>query len=226
MIQLDVAQGSSEWLHARIGLPTASQFSRLLTEKTLKFSAQAEPYAWQLIAEQVLGAPMDDVSSTFVERGTDMERRAVSFYELQRDVTTEVAGFCLRDDRRVGCSPDRFVSTDGLLEIKVPSAKVHIGYLLDDQGIGYRAQCQGALWVCERDWIDTLSYHPVLPSALVRQHRDEEFIGKLAAAVQQFLAMMDDMKDRLQQRYGMFADEEFPALQLVADAGEQKETED
>jgi len=215
MIALDLAQGSPEWLHARIGIPTASCFDKIITPAKLQFSKSSESYAWQLIAEQVLRAPMDDVSSAFMERGTDMERRAVSFYELQRDMGTQPAGFCLRDDRRVGCSPDRFVGADGLLEIKVPSAKAHIGYLLDEDGIGYKAQCQGQLWVCEREWIDTLSYHPVLPSALVRQARDEVFIAALAAAVQQFLAMLDDMKERLQRRYGTFEDEQFPVLTLV-----------
>jgi hypothetical protein len=89
------------------------------------------------------------------------------------------------------------VGTDGLLEIKVPKPKNHIGYLLDEQGIGYRAQVQGQLWIAERAWVDTISYHPDMPIALVRQYRDEAFIAALAKAVDQFLLMLDDMKDKL-----------------------------
>lgn len=213
MIRVDVEQGTQAWQDARIGLPTASNFDRILTPKTMKLSASADAYAFQLLAEQALGYPMDAASSGFMERGKDMEQHAVAFYELQRDVTTERVGFVLRDDRRVGCSPDRFVGTDGLLEIKCPSAAVHIGYLLDG-GIGYRAQVQGQLWICERDHIDTLSYHPELPCALRRETRDEPFIAALSAAVDQFLAHMDDLKERL-QRFGMFEGERVPDLQVI-----------
>jgi hypothetical protein len=217
MIHVHHRQGSAEWLQARVGIATASQFDRIITPKTMKLSDQAAKYAHQLIAEQVLGYPMNNASSSFMERGNDLEARAVSFYQLQKDMDTEPGGFFMRDDKRVGASPDRVVGTDGLLEIKCPSAAVHVGYLLDDQGIGYRAQVQGQLWVAEREWIDTLSYHPELPSAIVRVERDEEFITKLAQAVNTFLGMMDDMRDKL-QKFGLFEGQEFPALTLVKDA--------
>lgn len=196
-------QGSTAWLMARLGIPTASCFDKIITPKTMKLSEQAVKYAWLLLAEQHTGAPMEDATAGFMARGEVMERKAVEYYELQRNVDTEAVGFILRDDRRAGCSPDRLVGENGLLEIKVPSAPVHISYLLDDEGIGYRAQVQGQLWIAERDWVDTLSYHPTMPEALVRIHRDEEFIPKLAAAVGQFLEMMDDMKEKLSKR-GMF----------------------
>jgi hypothetical protein len=206
MIRLDeFDQGSAAWAMARAGIPTASCFDKIITPKTMKLSETAVKYAWQLLAEQHTGAPMEDATAGFMARGEVMERKAVEYYELRRNVDTETVGLILRDDRRVGCSPDRLVGNDGLLEIKVPSAPVHISYLLDEEGIGYRAQVQGQLWVAEREWNDTLSYHPTMPEALVRIHRDEEFIGKLATAVNQFLEMVDDMKEKLSRR-GMFPD--------------------
>jgi hypothetical protein len=203
MIILDVVQGTTEWAEARIGIPTASRFDEILTPKTMKVSASAAKYAWELIAEQLLGEAMDQATSGFMLRGSIMEKKALQFYELQKDVDTKAVGFVLRDDRRVGCSPDRFVGSDGLLEIKVPSAENHIGYLLDDQGIGYRCQVQGQLWLTGRAWCDTLSYHPQLPPALVRQQRDEEFIAKLAAAVDEFLGTVEQMKTKLTAK-GLF----------------------
>ena len=143
MIRLDCPQGSVEWIEARLGIPTASQFDKIIAPKTMKFSESAAKYAWALIAEQILRAPVDGASSAFMQRGETLERRAVSYYELNRDVETEPVGVILRDDRRVGCSPDRLVGDDGLLEIKVPNVANHIGYLLDADGIGYRAQVQG-----------------------------------------------------------------------------------
>jgi hypothetical protein len=201
MIRFDCEQGSGEWSALRLGIPTASRFDEIIAPKTMKPSASGEKYAWELIAEQVLGYPVEqDAKSGFMMRGTVIETKAVDFYELERDVDTDKVGFIMRDDRRVGCSPDRLVGVDGGLEIKVPSAKNHIGYLLDDEGIGYRCQVQGCLWLCERDWWDTISYNPDMPPALVRVVRDEPFIKALAGAVDAFLDMMDGMKARLVQR--------------------------
>lgn len=216
MIRLDVEQGSVQWLHARLGIPTASCFDKIITPKTGKPSASADGYMYQLIAEQLLGQPLQDASGGFLERGSIMEQRAVSYYELQKEVDTEKVGFVLRDDQRTGASPDRFVGNDGLLEIKVPAANTHVGYMLDKDGIGYRSQVQGQLWVAEREWSDTLSYHPELPPALVRQTRDEAFIKLLAAAIQQFNDAMDEAKEKLKKQYGLFADFERPMMRVVA----------
>lgn len=213
---IDVQQGTTEWALARLGIPTASQFARILTPKTLKLSGQADAYAHQLIAEQLIGEPMDDATSGFMLRGTLLEQRAVSYYELQTECDTVPIGFVLRDDGRTGCSPDRFVGKNGLLEIKVPNAANHVGYLLDKDGIGYRAQIQGQLWICEREWIDTLSFNPLLPPALVRQERDEEFITALAETVGQFCNYVDELKLKLQRQYGLFPDFQAPEMRVVA----------
>ena len=102
------------------------------------------------------------------------------------------------------------------MEIKCPSAANHVGYLLDVEGIGYRVQVQGQLWVAEKNWCDTLSYNPELPPALVRQHRDEKFIKELAAAVKQFLDAMDEAKEKLQKSHQLFEDFERPMLKVMA----------
>lgn len=215
MIRHICEQGSSEWVSLRLGIPTASRFDKIITPKTMKLSESSAGYAHTLIAEQLLGHAIDDAGSWgFMQRGEVMERHAVSFYELQRDVETEKIGFVTRDDGRVGCSPDRLVGNDGLLEIKCPNAANHIGYLLDADGIGYRAQVQGQLWVCEREWVDTVSYNPELPAALVRQHRDEEFIKRLAAALEQFLSYIDEMKLKL-VKLGYMDAKDVPGLGIL-----------
>lgn len=213
MILIDCEPGSAEWVTARLGVPTASCFERILTPVKLEFSKGAEKYALELLAEQALGVPLDDASSGMMLRGSVMEREAVSYYDLLHDVDSIAAGFCLRDDRAAGCSPDRFVGDAGLLEIKCPAADTHLAYLLDADGIGYRLQVQGQLWVCGREWNDTLSYHPTLPKALVRQHRDEKVIAAIASAVGRFNDLLGDLKARLQAR-GMFEGETVPVRGL------------
>lgn len=204
MIVLDVQQGSPEWQMARLGIPTASKFDKIITAEKMEFSKSAEKYALALLAEQILQQPVEggSWSNTYAERGQVVEEKARSFYELRKEldgdpVTVKRVGFCMSDDRRFGCSPDGLVVETGLLEIKCPKPDTHLGYLLDGQGIGYKAQVQGQLYTTGREWVDTLSYHPDLPPALVRRHRDEKFIAALEVHLKRFFVMMDEMKLKL-----------------------------
>lgn len=193
MIRLDMPQGSDEWLKARLGIPTASQFHRLVTPKTGKLSAASDGYLHELIAEWALGVSLDETLTAFMQRGTDLEESAVSLYEFTKDVVTDPVGFCLTDDRTAGCSPDRLVGDDGGLEIKCPGAAQHVANILE-MTTKYTAQVQGALWVTGRDWWDLLSYHPTMPPAMVRIRRDEAFIKLLAGAVAEFTERLEQAK--------------------------------
>lgn len=193
---IDCKQGTQEWLDARLGIPTASAFDRIIT-KTGKPSASADRYLGKLAAEWFLGESLDDFASPFMERGTSMEASAVKFYEFTGDVATKPVGFVVRDDGRVGASPDRLVGDDGLLEIKCPSAEVHMTYVLGGVTDEYKVQQQGQLWICEREWCDLLCYHPVLPRATARIYRDEAFIKTLAELIDEFLARLEQAKARL-----------------------------
>lgn len=196
MIALDVLQGSPEWHAARLGLPTASQFDRILTPKTRKLAAGADGYMHELLAEWLTGEAMGPESRLFIERGTGLEASAVAWYEFQKDIETDAVGVCLRDDGRVACSPDRLIADDGGLEIKCPSATVHVANMLT-MGEKHYAQVQGGMWITGRSWWDLVSYHPEMPSAIVHVTRDDEFIGALAEAVDVFLCRLDEAKERL-----------------------------
>ena len=93
MITVECEQGSTQWLNARLGIPTASQFDRILSPKTLKPSASAEGYRHELLAEWLLGEPIDTVNTEWMQRGIELEPRAVQFYEFQRDIETTRIGF-------------------------------------------------------------------------------------------------------------------------------------
>lgn len=196
---VECEQGSPEWIAARIGIPTASAFDKIITPKTRKPSASASRYLARLCAEWFLGISLDDYVSGFMERGSEMEESAVAFYEFDKGLQTSKVGLCLRDDGKVGASPDRLVGDDGALEIKCPSAEVHMSYLLNkDAPLGeYWCQLQGELWVAERKWVDLLCFHPTLPRICTRIVRDEEFIGALAGCVGEFVTRLDEAKASL-----------------------------
>jgi hypothetical protein len=183
----DCIQGTPEWTHLRAGIPTASQFDRIVTPKG-KISTQAEKYMYELLAERMMGHPVTEYMSRWMDRGSQTEAEAVAFYSFTRDQETVKVGFITNDEGTIGASPDRLVGEKGLLEIKVPKEAVHVSYMMQSGGAydEYKVQTQGQLWIAERDWNDLLSYHPELPEAIIRIERDEPFIQILSTAVETF----------------------------------------
>jgi len=199
MIHLDLEQQSAAWFEARLGIPTASEFHRILTPKTLKMSKSADAYLYGKVAEAILRQPFEQETRVWaMEVGIDREEEAINYYEMTTQIITKPAGFCLTDDRRVGASPDRFVGDEGLVEVKNPLAHTHVGYLMagtlpDD----YMLQVQGQLYVTERQWCDFLSYYPSLPPLLIRSYPQPEYQDALSNALGTFCLYLDEAISRV-----------------------------
>ncbi len=204
MIVHDVEQGTPEWLRLRLGIPTSSEFGRILTP-TGKPSSQAEGYLLWLLAEWVTGAPLESPETDWMRRGHELEAAAVQSYEFETGREASVVGFVTTDDGMIGASPDRLVDPDGLLEIKCPAPQTHIGYLLSRAvDRAYWPQVQGQLLVTGRAWVDIQSYHPGLPAVIVRVERDENYIGKLDAALRAFVERLLAARVELEAKCGPF----------------------
>lgn len=195
-IHKDIIQGTSEWHAIRAGKPTASCFEKILSP-TGKPSTQVEGYANQLLAEIMIDGVADTwEGNMWSERGKELEPDAVLFYEMQTDIETEQVGFVT--NYGVGCSPDRFVGSDGLLEIKCPSPQVHVKYLLKNKMESkYIPQVQGQLYVTGRKWCDWMSYHPEMPPVIIRVERDENYITSLGGALYNFLKTLEEKKQHM-----------------------------
>jgi putative phage-type endonuclease len=204
MIIHDVEQRSEEWFRLRLSIPTASEFKRIVTPGG-KLSTQCEGYLDELLAEWILGTPLENFSSEWMVRGQELEPQARQAYEFMTDQKVVKIGFVTTDNGLIGCSPDGFVGDKRLLEIKSPSEKVHVGYMRHREvDAEYRPQIQGQLWVCEREAQDVLSYHPRLPAVIVPVVRDEAYIALLAKALDQFTEKMLEAREQLEQHYGPF----------------------
>lgn len=191
------AQGTPEWLAARLGRPSASNFDRICTP-TGKPSGGQNKYAAELLTEWFYNAPASDYQSAAMERGTREEAEAVAWYEFEKGVDSEPVGLCLTDDERAGASPDRLVGDDGCAEIKVPLAATVFLYWLNGRPETHHVQRQGQLWVCERAWSDLVIYHPLEPlRRIIRDERDEGFIKALATEVGRFCDRLDEAKAKL-----------------------------
>lgn len=201
MIVHDVEQGTEEWLRLRAGIPTSSEFSRIITPKTRKPSKSQDAYMHLLISERLLERPGESFLSAWMERGQELEHQAAAFYGFKRGLDLEQVGFITTDDGRAGTSPDRLAGPKGLCEIKCPSPHVHVGYLLTERiSQDYWPQLQGQLWITGREWVDIISYHPDMAEKILRVERDEEYIELLAAEVTAFC-------DRLEETFTNLASE-------------------
>jgi len=172
---INVEQGTDEWLRARLGVPTASCYSKLITTQG-KRSTQAESYINELIGQRITGEIPETFKSEAMERGNELEPQARAYYELMTDNEVEEAGLII-NDIGAGCSPDGLIGEDGGLEIKCPKLSTHIGYLRAGKlPSKYMQQVQGCMYITNRDWWDFMSFHPDVESMIIRVYRDEEFI--------------------------------------------------
>lgn len=201
MLELDLEQGSSEWFQARLGMATGSRFKDILTG-TGKLSTSADKYMNELLAEMIVGKPIETFQKTeWMERGNELEQEAADMYSFEKDIDVKEVGFVVHKDRIAGASPDRLVGEDGLLEIKCPAPHTHVNYLLKNKiDTAYIPQVQGQLWLTGRKWCDWFSYHPDMPSVCVRVERDEAYIKKLEDAIAGFNLKLQSKKDELERR--------------------------
>ena len=192
-------QGSEAWYAARAGIPTASEFDTVLAKgKGGGESKTRRTYMLKLIGERLTKEPMWSYANEHMERGKEMEAEARSLYSLVSDLEPVQIGFMRRGD--AGASPDSLVGNDGLLEIKTKLAHLQLDVLLNDElPSEHRAQCQGQLWISQREWVDFVSYWPGLPLFAKRVFRDEDYIKRLAEAVRAFNAEMEETIAKVQQ---------------------------
>lgn len=190
---IECEQGSDLWWEAKRGVPSASNFDRILTAKTMKPSAQQEDYIAELIGDLVCQTPNyfttqgRPVNTHAMQNGAALEPQARRYYEMEREVEVRQVGFCVSDCGRYGFSPDGLVGDDGGLELKAPMAKTQARYLMNG-GLPdeYKLQCHGPLAIEPKlKFWDFLSYAPGLPPLLVRVEPDG-FTTALRAALDAF----------------------------------------
>lgn len=202
---IDCIQGDDVWIESRLGIPTASEFHRIVTPKG-KLSTQSTKYAYRLIAEYLLKRSMDSLEGLeWIEFGKANEADAARLYEFDHEVESIKVGFVTTDDGKIGCSPDRLVGDKGLLEIKSVAPQTHIGNMVNGFDEDYICQVQGQLYVSEREWCDWISYNPEFPLVCIRTYRNEEYIKLLADSLKAFNEMKDEMLEKIKVK-GFFAE--------------------
>lgn len=194
---VDCQQGTEEWFSARLGIPTASMFSVLLSgRKDAKDKKTRQTYMMKLAGEIITGEPAESYTNIHMERGKVMEDEARDLYAFMSDADPVRVGFIKAFG--AGASPDSLIGEDGGLEIKTALAHIQVDRLLNGTlPPEHKAQVQGNLWVSGRKWWDFCSYSPKLPMFTLRVERDEEYIKEIAAGVAEFNKDLAEMVERI-----------------------------
>jgi hypothetical protein len=197
-----VIQGSPEWLQARCGKPTASEYAAILAKGR---GDTRNAYLRRVVAERITGTPTEAYSNAHMARGKEYEPLARMAYEAATGNIVEEAGFINHPTLQTGCSPDGLVDQDGGTEIKSVIPSVQIATILDG---GYpaehHAQVQGCLWITRRIWWDFISFSPDLPEHLqlyvYRALPDTDYIERLSIEVSRFIKEADTIYQLLMEK--------------------------
>lgn len=189
-----------EWWKLRMGVPTASEFHRIITPKKWQWAEGASTYAAELIGQSYDSSYgiTEGFESAAMRNGRIMEPESRRYYEMTREVEVMRVGFVVSDCGRFGYSPDSLCGDDGALELKNPQPATHIKWLLAGKiPDEHLAQCYGGLLVAKRKWIDFMSYCPRLPPLLVRLTPDDKML-KLAEALDKFWTVLSEMRAKVE----------------------------
>ena len=192
IINIKISQRSPEWIAARLGRFTASDFHTFLGDSKTKTDM-----LWEKVAERVFHDTDDNGYTSFaMERGIILEPEARRMYTIATGAKVQEVGIVFPDKDDVyadwiASSPDGLVGRDGMIEIKCPLAKNFLQWTTPtDVGRDvtyikpeYKTQVQFNLMVTECDWCDFLYYHPRGGVAITRIYRDQEYIDRIKIAL-------------------------------------------
>ncbi len=203
---MNAPQGSEAWAMERCGLPTASEYSSILAKGQ---GLTRKKYLRRIVAEILTGKPIADSSygawQQNLERGHEQEAEARASYEAITGNLVQEVGFIRHPTIRTGCSPDGLIDEGGGCEIKSVIPTVQIETILSGKYPSeHTAQIQGNMLNTGREYWDFCSFSPDMPEHLrtyiFRVKRDEAYIKTLTAEVVVFLAEIDELVAKLNQR--------------------------
>jgi len=182
----EISQGSEAWFQAKLGVPSASNFSRILTSRGAISKSRAG-YIDELIAEKITGQPTYHRITDEMAEGTRRESESRQFFELIHGVEIKQVGMIYPDEeKRFLASPDGLGEGYGL-ELKNPLPKTLVGYkrkgVLPNE---YVLQVQGSLLVSGFDYWWFMAYYSPELFFEIKVVRDELLIGKLRKALDEF----------------------------------------
>ena len=192
----EMPQGSPQWYGLRRGIPTSSEFERIVTPATGKFAAGAPAYADELLAAS-LGWERQFKGSPDTERGHWLEGEARRFLAFHHGIASREVGFCLSDCRRYGASTDGLTKAGEPVEIKAPDLHTFIKWKREIKETGevprcHKVQCHGEMLVTGSDVCHFVAYadHELLENIYLRVERSD-FTETVGNHVETFCQLLE-----------------------------------
>lgn len=193
-------QGSEAWLAARKGVITGSRFKDCRDRlKNGQPSKKCLDYAKDVAREREGGEPMPVFTNGAMRIGTEQEPVARMIYERKTGNIVDEAGFITTHDRLFGVSVDGLVDDDGIIEIKtMVSSDTLFTAFVDGDISGYIDQCNGAMWLLGRKWVDLVLWvHDLAAMKIIRINRDDDVINALESDLVEFERMVSRCQKQL-----------------------------
>ena len=196
----NIAQNTPEWMALRLGNPGASNFGKILTS-TGKISESRTEYMKELAGELVSGRSEDNYSSYRMKQGLENEAESRMVYEMDNEIEIRQVAIVFKDKKRMfHASPDGLIEPKGGFETKDAKFAIQIDRLFNGKMIAaHMPQCQGGMYVCERDYWIFRSYCSGLASLNIRVERDEKYISRLGEELEKFCYELAGMARRLKE---------------------------
>jgi hypothetical protein len=205
-----IPQSSDQWLPARVGKLTASRMADAMDfvkdgpkakdgSQRMKSGAKRIALLHDLLAERLVGAAKDHYVTAAMQWGLDYEAEAALAYEGHLGNICQPGGFADHSlIENFGATPDRFVGSDGIVEIKCPTTATYLKWkiagVVPEEHI---PQMTAQLACTRRAWCDFVAYDPRLGPAhrlFVRRFQPSaEWIVNVEAHAQDFLNELDMM---------------------------------
>jgi exodeoxyribonuclease (lambda-induced) len=190
-------QGTPEWLDMRRGRITGSRFkdARDRTAKGLP-SAKCSLYAMDVARERCGGKTGEVYQNAAMRFGSEQEPLARAAYEKATGNVVFEVGFITDAEGFFGLSPDGLIDDDGVLEIKtMVSSDTLFKAVVDGDISAYIDQCNGYLWMLDRQWVDLVLWAPDLADIglgmkIIRIERNQTAIDALESDLLNFLDMV------------------------------------
>lgn len=150
-----VQQGSSDWLELKRGRVTGTRLKEVMGKKP-------DSLMYEMIAEKY--EPLEDFQSSEMSNGVLWEPWAIDKYQEMTGQIVKEVGFITKGDD-IGLSPDGLIGEKKAIEVKSPSLKKHIEYIVSNKlPAEYKWQVvHYFLVIDDLESLDFVSYNPKFP---------------------------------------------------------------
>lgn len=198
MIIVQLEQGSPEWLQEKLGKPSASNISKIITNDG-KPNKQREGYLFELAGQILTGRGEEGYKNPNMEEGNLREDESRKYFELTHNVEVAQAGVVYKDEqKKFLCSPDGLIENKYGLELKNVLPKTQVKYLLDDKlPSDYFGQCQMSLYITGFKYWQFLSYVPGMKPLLIKVEPDKAYQKVLQVELEIFCDELETIVKKL-----------------------------